>query len=93
MNFEEQAEKLRVKVGILDERPRALGMLRTYGVPAAAVGKMPRFGTGDHLQTCKVCAESGGTEHPKLHAVFAYVRIGNLVHTISWPTWWDELFP
>lgn len=96
MNFEDELEKLQQRVVIMDERPRILGMFRSWTTQPRIYDQykswLPRVGFGDHVQTCKECAASGEAFHPKLHAIFMYVRIGLTLHTVSWPTWLSDIF-
>lgn len=94
MNFEDELERRRRLVAILDDRPRLLGMFRSWTtrphIYEQYKGFLPRFGFGEHLHMCRECEKSGGSPHPKLHTIFAYVRIGLTLHTISWPTWFGD---
>lgn len=90
MNFEDEAEKLRRGLSVWDDRSRFLGIFQMYNMPKDV--KLPWGGIGDHLQSCQDCDAAGGTPHPKIHAIFAYIRLGTIVMSVSWPTWWDGLF-
>lgn len=82
-----QAIKPKKKIGIWDDRNRILGMFSVYEIPAPTLAKTPRVGFGDHLQTCRGCPGQSGEVHPRMHALFVFVKLGGKLYTVSWPTW------
>jgi hypothetical protein len=83
---EAMAKPVKRHIGVWDDNPRFLGMFASYDVPPGAVNP-PMIGVGDHLVTCRGCAESKGEVHPALHAIFMYLHVQGRIYTVSWPTW------
>jgi hypothetical protein len=77
----------KMHLALWDSRPRFLGMFQVYRInDAEASVKIPTVGVIDHLTTCN-CGTPGAPAHPNFLCAAVYIKLGSVIFSVSWPTW------